>query len=176
MIDRRRCVILAVLLWSEAGRAQQADEFPIGAWFPGLFQADSTTDWADRLNLVVADSFNTVHASLTGIVDTSGIAAARNAGWLREAEARNLNIQLHSWWQPPQWRNHSRHYWARTFEVEEVGGFTSRDKPRHGGPQGIAPLQGEYAHIHDNATLGQRKLTVTSQKLFDSSLPWEETR
>lgn len=34
MIDRRVCVTLAVLLWSEAGRAQEG-EFPIGAWLAG---------------------------------------------------------------------------------------------------------------------------------------------
>ena len=122
MIDRRLYVALAVLLWSEAGRAQDG-EFPIGAWFPGLFHADSA-DWGDRLDLVVADHFNTIHASITGRPGMSGQPAADNDGWMRLAVARNLNIQLHSVWQPPQWKNHSRHYWARTFQAEDGALFT----------------------------------------------------
>ena len=121
MIDRRLYVALAVLLWSEAGRAQ--DEFPIGAWFLGLFHAHSA-DWEDRLDLVVADHFNTIHASMTGRPGMSGQPAADNDDWMRLAGARNLNVQLHSVWQPPQWKNHSRHFWARTFEAEDSDLFT----------------------------------------------------
>ena len=97
----------------------QADEFPIGAWFPGLFQADSTR-WAARLNSVVADSFNTIHASMSGYQHRSNVTAAENAGWMRLADSRDLNIQLHSWWQPPGWRSHSANYWSRTLEAEHT--------------------------------------------------------
>ena len=81
MIDRRLCVVLAVLLWSGPGRAQDG-EFPIGAWFPGLFNAHSA-QWEDRLELVVADHFNTIHASMSGVRGMSGQPAANNAGWMR---------------------------------------------------------------------------------------------
>ena len=40
------------------------------------------------------------------------------------AVAKDLNIQLHSVWQPPQWKNHSRHFWARTFQAEDGDLFT----------------------------------------------------
>ena len=33
-------------------------------------------------------------------------------------------MQLHSWRQPPEWRERSRNYWARTFEAEDTDLFT----------------------------------------------------
>ena len=47
-----------------------------------------------------------------------------NQRWMALAHARGLKVQLHSWQQPPQWREHSRNYWTRTFEAEDTELFT----------------------------------------------------
>ena len=60
---------------------------------------------------------------MTGIRGMSGQPAANNAGWMRLAVAEDLNIQLHSVWQPPQWKNHSRNYWTRIFEGQDTDPF-----------------------------------------------------
>ena len=40
------------------------------------------------------------------------------------AHARGLEVELHSWRQPPEWRESSRNYWTRTFEAEGTNLFT----------------------------------------------------
>lgn len=62
MTDRRAyALILTILLLPGSIRAQ--DEFPIGAWFPGLFN-NEPGQWNARLRLVEDAHFNTIHAAL----------------------------------------------------------------------------------------------------------------
>ena len=100
--------IAAVVLLSGPLGAQA--EFPIGAWFPGMTEGDDEDHWAARLDSVQAAGFNTVHA----IRGRGGIRTSEyNKKWMDLAHARGLKVQLHSWQQPPEWREHSRGYWTR---------------------------------------------------------------
>ena len=98
-----------VTLSIRPGLSQTVD-FPIGAWFPGLFDNQSG-DWEDRLDLVEAAHFNTIHASLEIRND-----AADNQEWMDLAHDRDLKVQLYSWNVPPSWRNESLSHWSQTFE------------------------------------------------------------
>ena len=89
-----------------------AQEFPIGAWFPGLFNNQSA-QFAPRLDQVVDANFNTIHASLAGTSD-----ASVNRVFLDLAHQRGLNVQLYNWIVPPTWRTRSRTYWTMTVEAE----------------------------------------------------------
>lgn len=76
MTDRRPyTLILTILLSAGSVRAQDRSEFPIGAWFPGLFIHDQTP-WNARLQLVDAANFNTIHAALENQT-TSGLTHAQ---------------------------------------------------------------------------------------------------
>ena len=66
-----RLLIAAAMLLSGPARAQ---DFPIGAWFAGMFHGDNT-QWATRLDTVQATGFNTIHAAL---VDTQHSTARFN--------------------------------------------------------------------------------------------------
>ena len=123
MTDRRPYgLILAVLLLSGPGRAQE-DEFPIGAWFPGLFnQNPDRGQWNARLQLVAAANFNTIHAA-----QEARNRADTNQVWMAEAHRLGLNVQLHSWTQPPGWRG--TQHWSQTFEAEDD---TFTHDSRHG--------------------------------------------
>ena len=108
--------LLAAVFLVAGGPLGAQGEFPIGAWFPGMTHGDSTY-WAARLDSVKASGFNTVHAMRgRGKIRT----AAYNKKWMDLAHARGLKVQLHSWQQPPEWREHSRNYWTRTFEADRV--------------------------------------------------------
>ena len=101
--------LLAAVLLVAGGPLDAQGEFPIGAWFPGMTEGDST-HWAARLDSVKAAGFNTIHA----IRGRGGIRTSEyNKKWMDLAHARGLKVQLHSWQQPPQWREHSRNYWTR---------------------------------------------------------------
>lgn len=76
MTDRRPyTLILTILLSAGSVRAQDRSEFPIGAWFPGLFISDQT-QWNARLQLVDDANFNTIHAALENQT-TSGLTHAQ---------------------------------------------------------------------------------------------------
>ena len=108
-----------VLLGQQMSLAQ---EFPIGAWFPGLFN-DQQTHFATRLNQVVEANFNTVHAAL----ETRNTAAT-NKIFMDTAHHpdRNLKVQLYSWDVPQEWLASSRTYWAMTLEAEDADTFKHR--------------------------------------------------
>ena len=89
-----------------------AQEFPIGAWFPGLFNNQSA-QFAARLDQVVDANFNTIHAALEGRND-----ASVNGVFLDLAHQRGLNVQLYNWNMPPTWRTRTRTYWTKTVEAE----------------------------------------------------------
>ena len=112
-----RLLIAAVLL---SGPGQAQEEFPIGAWFSGLFAGDNA-HFAARLDTVTADGFNTIHAAL---VDTALQWSNFNQEWMALAQARDLKVQLFSWRQPDGWRAASAVYWARTFEAEDRNLFS----------------------------------------------------
>ena len=105
-------LILTILLTGDSTRAQDG-EFPIGAWFPGLFN-DQSTDWAARLDLVQRARFNTIHAAQS-VRNT----ASQNQLWMAEAHARGLRVQLYNWNVPPGWLAPSTRYWSQTFEAED---------------------------------------------------------
>ena len=114
-------MLAAVLLASSGPVGGQDEEFPIGAWFPGgLSNVFNRAHWEARLDTVTAAGFNTIHAAHTSTRRTSTF----NQSWMALAHARDLNVQLHSWQQPPDWRTHSRNYWTRTFEAEDGDLFT----------------------------------------------------
>ena len=94
-----------------------AQEFPIGAWFPGMFNNQSG-QFAARLDQVVDANFNTIHAALEGRND-----APVNGVFLDLAHRRGLNVQLYNWNVPPAWRTRSRTYWTKTLEAEDTGIF-----------------------------------------------------
>ena len=96
--------------------ASQAGEFPIGAWFPGLFNNQSG-QFAARLDQVAAANFNTIHAALEPRND-----ASVNGVFMDLARRRGLEVQLYSWNVPPGWRT-SRRYWTKTLEAENKGIF-----------------------------------------------------
>ena len=102
--------LLAAVLLVPVGPLRAQAEFPIGAWFPGMTEGDDA-EWGARLDSVQASGFNTVHAMRgRGKIRT----AAHNKKWMDLAHARGLKVQLHSWQQPPEWREHSCNYWTRT--------------------------------------------------------------
>ena len=104
-----RVWFLVAVLLVPVGPLGAQEEFPIGAWFPGMTEGDDA-QWAARLDSVRAAGFNTVHA----IRGRGGIRTSEyNKKWMDLAHARGLKVQLHSWQQPPQWREHSRNYWTR---------------------------------------------------------------
>ena len=57
MSYRRKYFLIATVL--VLGGSVRAQEFPIGAWFPGLFD-DQDVHWAARLDAVRAAHFNTI--------------------------------------------------------------------------------------------------------------------
>ncbi|MCY3762936.1 MAG: hypothetical protein OXH50_16945 [Gemmatimonadetes bacterium] len=103
-----------------SGPVQAQKEFPIGVWFPGMLE-DDDAQRAARLDSVQAAGFNTIHAMRgPGQLRSSEY----NQAWMALAHARGLKVELHSWLQPPEWRESSRTYWARTFEAEDTNLFT----------------------------------------------------
>ena len=102
-----------LLLGQKIGLAQ---EFPIGAWFPGMFN-NQPDQFAARLDQVVAANFNTIHAALEIRND-----ASVNGVFMDLARQRGLNVQLYSWNVPPGWRT-SRRYWTKTLEAESKNFF-----------------------------------------------------
>ena len=106
-------LILAVgLALSNPGDAQdRVPEFPIGGWFPGLFN-NQEPDWPDRLDLVRDAHFTVIHASLTARNDP-----AVNQRWMDLAHDRGLKVQLYGWAVPSDWRG-SNAFWSQTFEAE----------------------------------------------------------
>ena len=147
--------IAAVVLLSGPAFAQQ--EFPIGAWFPGM-QGDNTDPtpeeirvWEARLDSVKAQGFNTIHARQgRGYVRTS----AYNQRWMALAHARGLKVQLHSWRQPTAWRTHSRNYWTRTFEAEDTEIFTHAIGKKVTDGDRVAQYRGERRQRRPAAGLG----------------------
>ncbi len=97
--------------------ASPAGEFPIGAWFPGLFNNQSG-QFAARLDQVAAANFNTIHAAL----ETRNNASV-NGVFMDLARQRGLKVQLYSWNVPPGWRAESRRYWTKTLEAENENIF-----------------------------------------------------
>ena len=97
--------------------ASLAQEFPIGAWFPGLFNSQSES-FPERLDQVVEANFNTIHAALEARNDPSV-----NRVFMDLAHERGLKVQLYSWNVPPGWRAASRRYWTQTFEAESARHF-----------------------------------------------------
>ena len=86
-MNRKTRCLLALLLLSYPSRIlAQADEFPIGAWFPGLFNNQSGQH-VTRLNLVRDAHFNVIHAHMPGHNPTTrraiptGHSAAQNKAW-----------------------------------------------------------------------------------------------
>ena len=136
---RTYSLILTVLLSTDPIRAQDGEvqgEFPIGAWFPGLFINDET-QWNARLQLVDDANFNTIHASLENQttarrhrVFTNADLNQKNQIWMREAQRLGLKVQLYSWPLPSGWRGDE--YWAQTFEAEDNTHFTHNSL--HGSP------------------------------------------
>ena len=113
MSNRRAyALILTILLTGGSTRAQDG-EFPIGAWFPGLFN-DQSTDWAARLDLVQRARFNTIHAA-----QEARNTASQNQGWMAEAHTRGLKVQLYNWNVPDGWLAPSTRFWSQTFEAED---------------------------------------------------------
>ena len=108
---------LAVLWLAPPGAGQAQEEFPIGAWFPGLFN-DQSDRFAERLDQVAAANFNTIHAALEVRND-----AAVNRVFMDLARQRGLNVQLYSWNVLPGWRAESRRYWSKVLEAEDTEVF-----------------------------------------------------
>ncbi len=107
----RTILLVSALVFVRYGMGL-AQEFPIGAWFPGLFNNQSE-QFAERLDRVVDANFNTIHAALAGRNDPSV-----NGVFLDLAHQRGLNVQLYSWNVPPAWRTTTRTYWTKTLEAE----------------------------------------------------------
>ena len=114
MTARTTLFLAALQLAPGVGHGQ---EFPIGAWFPGLFNNQSE-HFAERLDRVAEANFNTIHAALEGRNDPSV-----NGIFLGLAHQRGLNVQLYSWNVPPRWRTASRTYWTKTLEAEDTDVF-----------------------------------------------------
>ena len=102
-------------------------EFPIGAWFPGLFNSQSS-QFAWRLDQVAAANFNTIHAALEVRND-----AAVNRVFMDLAHERGLRVQLYSWNVPPGWRSAGRRYWTKTVEATSTRHFVHPVGARDGG-------------------------------------------
>lgn len=96
-----------------AHREGHGQEFPIGAWFPGLFN-NQAEHFEERLDQVVEANFNTIHAALGPRNDP-----AVNRVFLDLAQSRGLNVQLYNWNVPPGWRARSRTFWTKTLEAED---------------------------------------------------------
>ena len=110
-----------------AHRVGHGQEFPVGAWFPGLFN-NQAEHFAERLDQVVEANFNTIHAAL-GVRNDPSV----NGVFLDLAHQRGLNVLLYSWNVPPAWRTASRTYWTKTVEAEHRRFFTHRVGTRDGG-------------------------------------------
>ena len=121
----REILLVSALAFGWHGNSP-AREFPIGAWFPGLFNTQSE-HFAERLDQVVEANFNTIHAALEGRNDPSV-----NGVFLDLAHQRGLNVQLYSWNVPPRWRTVSRTYWTRTVEAENSRRFSNPVGTREG--------------------------------------------
>ena len=106
-------ILLAAALLLMGQKACPAREFPIGAWFPGMFNNQSG-QFAARLNQVAAANFNTIHAALESRNEPS-----RNGVFINLARQRGLEVQLYSWNVPPGWRAASRRFWSKTLEAED---------------------------------------------------------
>ncbi len=117
-----------VVLWlASPGAGQAQEEFPIGAWFPGLFN-DQSDRFAERLDQVAAANFNTIHAALEVRND-----ASVNRVFMDLARQRGLRVQLYSWNVPPGWRAASRRYWTKSLEATSPRYFVHPVGARDGG-------------------------------------------
>ncbi len=92
-------------------------EFPVGAWFPGLFNNQSS-QFAARLDQVVEANFNTIHSAIEVRNDPSV-----NGVFMDLAHERGLKVQLYSWNVPPAWRAASRRYWTKTLDAKSTRHF-----------------------------------------------------
>ncbi len=92
-------------------------EFPVGTWFPGLFNNQSS-QFAARLDQVVEANFNTIHSAIEARNDPSV-----NGVFMDLAHQRGLRVQLYSWNVPPGWRSESRRYWSKVLEAEDAEVF-----------------------------------------------------
>ena len=106
------------LLFLCPGMGLAQEEFPIGAWFPGLFN-DQSEQFAWRLDQVAAANFNTIHSALEVRND-----AAVNRVFMDLAHERGLRVQLYSWNVLPGWRAESRRYWSKVLEAEDTAIFS----------------------------------------------------
>ena len=111
------CILLASAFLLLGHSASPAGEFPIGAWFPGMFNNQSG-QFAARLDQVAAANFNTIHSALESRND-----AQVNDVFMDLARRRGLKVQLYSWNVPPGWRAASRRYWSKTLEAEDESIF-----------------------------------------------------
>ena len=116
--------------------AGPAQEFPIGAWFPGLFNTQSE-HFPARLDQVVEANFNTIHAALVARNDPSV-----NRVFMDLAHERGLKVQLYSWNVPPGWRAASRRYWTKTLEAESARHFVH--------PVGVRDGEGWHADTEEH--------------------------
>lgn len=113
----RRLVASSVAVLSMAfATTPSGAEFPIGAWFPGLYHSDKA-QWSARLDSVLAGGFNTIHAANENNWDP-----ARADTLIDSTSVRGINIQFKSWRPVPAdvggWWDR-RHYWAHTFQAED---------------------------------------------------------
>ena len=99
----------ALVLFSQKNGLAQ--EFPIGAWWPGLFD-DESDHFAARLDAVDDANFNTIHAAQGG-----RNTAEENQEFIGPAHDRELEVQLVNWDVPEHWWAESRTYWAMTQEA-----------------------------------------------------------
>ncbi len=115
------------LLFLCPGMGLAQEEFPIGAWFPGLFN-DQSERFAERLDQVEAAHFNTIHSAIEVRND-----AAVNRVFMDLAHERGLRVQLYSWNVPPGWRAASRRYWTKSLEATSPRYFVHPVGERAGG-------------------------------------------
>ena len=108
--------LIILISWALVLFAQHnglAQEFPIGAWWPGLFD-DQSGQFAARLDAVDNAHFNTIHAAQGG-----RNTAEENQDFIGPAHDRELQVQLANWDVPEHWWAESRTYWAMTLEAED---------------------------------------------------------
>ena len=104
--------IYGLLLIVLSSSVSAEEFFPIGAWFPGLFD-DRSSSWDSRLNLLRDAHLNVIHAS-----NEHRNPPADNIKWMDKARnnTRPLKVQLYSWNTPMHWRGKAN-WWTRTYEA-----------------------------------------------------------
>ena len=136
--------LLAAGLLVSGGPLGADKEVPIGAWFPGMIEGETTTrDGAptatDRL---VWERRLASTPSMPG----AGVGSLRtphyNQPWMDLVHAKGLKVQLHSWRQPEEWTESSRNYWTRTFSPIRSAGRSPTATGLCGMPRRIGSLCG----------------------------------